>query len=64
MTLPLLAAAATRDANLEAEPIARSQLLPFVQLIGDANYNYQEINSSLGGVRPTTTSPMPPAESR
>ncbi len=45
----IAAAAATRDANLEAEPIARSQLLPYLQLSGDANYNYQEINSSPAG---------------
>ena len=45
----LAAAAATRDANLEAEPLARSQLLPFVSLVGDANYNYQDINSSPSG---------------
>ena len=38
----IAAAAATRDANREAEPIARSQLLPFVSLVGDANYNYQD----------------------
>jgi len=43
------AAAATRDANSEAEPIARSQLLPFVALSGDARYNYQDINKSLAG---------------
>jgi len=47
----IAAAAANRDANLEAEPIARSQLLPFVSLVGDANYNYQDINSSPSGSR-------------
>ncbi|MBT8052253.1 MAG: TolC family outer membrane protein, partial [Gammaproteobacteria bacterium] len=47
----IAAASATRDANLEAEPLARSQLLPFVQLSGDANYNYQDINSSPLGSR-------------
>jgi outer membrane protein len=45
----IAAAAATRDANLEAVPLARSQLLPFVQLSGDANYNYQDVNKSLAG---------------
>jgi outer membrane protein len=45
----IAAAAATRDANFEAEPLAKSQLLPFVQLGGDANYNYQDVNKSLAG---------------
>jgi len=45
----IAAAAATRDANLEAEPLAKSQLLPFVQLSGDANYNYQDVNKSPSG---------------
>ena len=45
----IAAAAATRDANLEAEPLARSQLLPFVSLVGDANYNLQDINKSPSG---------------
>jgi outer membrane protein len=45
----IAAAAATRDANSEAEPIARSQLLPFVALSGDARYNYQDVNKSLAG---------------
>lgn len=42
-------AAATRDANLEAVPLARSQLLPYVSLVGDANYNYQDVNKSPSG---------------
>ena len=45
----IAAAAATRDANSEAEPIARSQLLPFVALSGDARYNYQDVNKSVAG---------------
>ena len=45
----IAAAAATRDANLEAVPLAQSQLLPFVQLSGDANYNYQDVNKSPSG---------------
>ena len=45
----IAAAAATRDANSEAEPIARSQLLPFVALSGDARYNYQDVNKSPSG---------------
>ena len=45
----IAAASATRDANLEAEPLARSQLLPFVQLSGDANYNHQDIKDSPSG---------------
>ena len=43
------AARATRDANLEAEPIARAQLLPSLSLSGDATYNNQDINQSVRG---------------
>ncbi|MCG6967993.1 MAG: TolC family outer membrane protein [Chromatiaceae bacterium] len=42
----LRAARATRDANLEAEPIARSQLLPYVAVIGDASYNNRDVRKS------------------
>jgi outer membrane protein len=46
----LQAAQATRDASLEAEPIARSALLPFVALTGDANYTDRHVNSSSTGL--------------
>jgi len=36
----LRASRATRDANFEAEPLARSQLLPYVALGGDVRYNW------------------------
>lgn len=45
----LRAARATRDANLEAKPLARAQLLPSVALTGDASYNYQDVQSSQQG---------------
>jgi len=45
----LRAARATRDANFEAEPIARSQLLPYVVLSGDASYNNRDVNKSVAG---------------
>lgn len=45
----LLAARATREANLEAKPLARAQLLPNVTLSGDATYNYQDIKKSFRG---------------
>ncbi len=46
----LRAASATREATLEAEPLARSQLLPEIGLAGDASYNNRDVNSSpLGG---------------
>jgi outer membrane protein len=48
----LLAAQATRDANLEARPLAQSQLLPYVAVVGDASYNNRDIKSSnLGSYR-------------
>ncbi len=41
---PTLAAAqATRDATLEAEPLAKSQLLPGVTLSGDASYTDRDV---------------------
>ncbi len=46
----LRAAAATRNANLEAEPIARSTLLPSVALSGDANYTDREVKDSGTGL--------------
>ena len=45
----LRAAKATRDATLEAEPLARSQLLPEVALTGAANYTNRDANSSPAG---------------
>ncbi len=39
----LRAARATRDANLEAKPLARAQLLPNVSLSGDITHNDQDI---------------------
>jgi outer membrane protein len=45
----LRAAAATRDANLEAKPLARAGLLPNVAVTGDATYNNQDVKSSIRG---------------
>ena len=45
----LQAARATRDANLEAKPIAKAQLLPNVSVSGDATFNNQDINQSVRG---------------
>ncbi|MDJ0738677.1 MAG: TolC family outer membrane protein [Gammaproteobacteria bacterium] len=45
----LRAARATRDANFEAQPIARAQLLPNVALTGDATFTHQDVNSSPAG---------------
>lgn len=45
----LSAAKATRDATLEAEPLARSQLLPNVLLSGDVSYTNQDVKQSLRG---------------
>lgn len=42
----LRAAQATRDANLEARPLAQSQLLPYVAVVGDGFYNSRDIKSS------------------
>jgi outer membrane protein len=48
----LLAAQATRDANLEATALAQSQLLPYVAVVGDAYYNNRDTKSSnLGSYR-------------
>ena len=44
---PTLAAAqATRDATLEAEPLAKSQLLPGVTLSGDAGYTDRDVKDT------------------
>ncbi|MGB5744650.1 MAG: TolC family outer membrane protein [Sedimenticolaceae bacterium] len=44
---PTLAAAqATRDATLEAEPLAKSQLLPGVSLSGEASYTDRDVKDS------------------
>jgi outer membrane protein len=45
----LKAARATRDATIEAEPIARAQLRPNVALNGDATYTNQDVKSSTAG---------------
>ena len=45
----LRAARANREATLEAEPIARSQLLPNVLLAGDASYDYTDVRRSVAG---------------
>ena len=45
----LMAAKATRDATLEARPIARSQLLPLVSIFGDADYNTRRVRPASGG---------------
>lgn len=45
----LQAAKATRDANLEARPLAKSQLLPYLSLVGDASYNTQDVKKSSFG---------------
>ena len=45
----LRAALANRNASYEAEPIARSQLLPNVALSGEANYTDQDVKSSISG---------------
>ncbi len=45
----LRAARATRDANLEAKPLAEAQLRPNVALTGDANYLNQDIKDSVRG---------------
>ena len=45
----LRAARATRDANLEALPLARSQLLPLVTLSGEATYNNRDVRDSAAG---------------
>jgi len=45
----LLGARATRDANLEARPLAKSQLLPFVSLTGDASYTANDVRKSTFG---------------
>lgn len=45
----IAAAKATRDATYEAEPLARSQLLPQVALSGDASYSNRDVNSSPAG---------------
>ena len=42
----LLAAQATRDANLEASALAQSQLLPYVAVVGDAYYANTDVKSS------------------
>jgi outer membrane protein len=42
----LRAAQATRDANLEARPLAQSQLLPYVAIVGDGFYNNRDVKSS------------------
>ncbi len=48
----LRAAQATRDANLEARPLAQSQLLPYVAIVGDGYYNSRDVRSSnLGSYR-------------
>jgi outer membrane protein len=42
----LRAARANRDAALEAEPLARSRLLPEIGLFGDVDYTSRDINAS------------------
>lgn len=42
----LRGARATRDANLEAKPLAQAQLRPSVALTGDASYNYRDVYQS------------------
>ncbi|MCB1724560.1 MAG: TolC family outer membrane protein [Gammaproteobacteria bacterium] len=45
----LRAARATRDATYEAEPLARSRLLPSVAVSGEANYTNQDVDSRVSG---------------
>lgn len=45
----LRAARAQRDANLEAVPLARSRLLPSVQVNGDAGYTNRDVRDSAIG---------------
>lgn len=45
----LRAARATRDANLEAKPLAEAQLRPNVALSGDASYINQDVKDSVRG---------------
>lgn len=45
----LKAARASRDATLEAEPLAKSQLLPLVSVAGDANYTSRDVKDSPAG---------------
>jgi outer membrane protein len=45
----LAAAAATRDANLEAKPLARAGYLPQVSVVGDAFYTDQDIKDQPSG---------------
>jgi outer membrane protein len=42
----IAAARANREATLEEQPLARSQLLPSVSLIGDADYTWRDVRDS------------------